>query len=108
MSDSCSQDIKRGIKEVRDSLAVGKLYRVWAAFSSFFWAFIVSLLIVYLVRKSFDYISWVLITTLTILLFVIFRSAKGTGYYGSLPQATYPLPPHLGLDGVSLETRASY
>lgn len=108
MSDSCSSEIKRGIKHVQRELGVGKLYRAWVSFSSFFWAFIVSLLIVYLVRKSLDYISWILITTLTILLFVIFRSAKGTGYYSSLPQSAYPLPPHMGLDGVSLETRASY
>ena len=51
MSDSCSSEIKRGFKHVQRELGVGKLYRAWVSFSSFFWAFIVSLLIVYLVRK---------------------------------------------------------
>jgi len=108
MTNQCVQEVKADFGKTYHSLPVGKLYRAWVAFSNFFWAFIVSLIIVYLVRKSFDYVSWILIATLTILLFIIFRSAHGMNEYRSLPYATYPLPPHLGLDGVSLNTRASY
>ena len=41
--------------------------------------------------------------TLSVLLYIIIDSATGGGAALSLPNATYPLPPHLGHDGVSLE-----
>ena len=43
--------------------------------------------------------------TMTVLLYIIIASATGGGAGLSLPDATNPLPPHLGHDGVSLEVR---
>ena len=41
----------------------------------------------------------------TILVYIIINNMSGTNEVGSLPNVTYPHPPHLGLDGVSLENK---
>lgn len=42
-----------------------------------------------------------LIIAITLALIIV-DNINGVDYYGSLPPTTYPPPPHLGLDGVSL------
>lgn len=46
------------------------------------------------------------IILLSILIYVIMNNIGGADYQNSLPFSTYPNPPHLGLDGVSIENRA--
>ena len=43
--------------------------------------------------------------TLSILLYIILDSTTGSGIELSVPKTTYPLPPNLGRDGVSLEVQ---
>lgn len=49
--------------------------------------------------------GFLMLLTMTVLLYIIIASATGGGAGLSLPDATNPLPPHLGHDGVSLEVR---
>jgi len=44
----------------------------------------------------------ILLATLTIIVYIIINNMNGKGYENSLPFATYPLPPSLGHDGVSM------
>ena len=44
----------------------------------------------------------ILLTVLTIIVYIIINNMNGKGYENSLPFATYPLPPSLGHDGVSM------
>lgn len=43
-----------------------------------------------------------MLLTLSVLIYIIIDSATGSGRNMSMPMATYPLPPRLGHDGVSL------
>ena len=57
--------------------------------------------------KLFQIRGVLVLLTLSILVYVIISSMSGTGEELSLPPTTYPLPPHLGHDGVSLEVQNS-
>lgn len=50
----------------------------------------------------FNIAGLILLTTLTIIVYIIINNINGKGYENSLPFATYPLPPSLGHDGVSM------
>lgn len=84
----------------------------WFHFSPGFKRFVLSLIVAFVMvlvaRRKFDKLFFVLLATLTLMLYIIFSSMSGTGLGLSMPAATYPPPPHLGLYGVSLETAASY
>ena len=67
-----------------------------------FSAFIVALLIVLTTVTKFNMATMIVIILLTLIILLIVNSSVGVNYEGSLPSTTYPIPPHLGLDGVSL------
>lgn len=72
------------------------------------YAFLIALVITLSVITRFRPAVLITILIFTVLVFLLLNSTTGVNYEGSLPEATYPPPPHLGLDGVSLQTRASY
>lgn len=84
----------------------------WFHFSPGFKRLVLSLVVatvmVTVARQKLDWVFFGLLAITTTMLFIIFSSATGSGLGLSMPFATYPPPPHLGLDGVSLETRASF
>lgn len=60
-------------------------------------------ILAYLGRRQFDTIFVMLYFLILLICYLLYNS-----FNGSLPFATTPLPPHLGLDGISNEVRASY
>ena len=57
--------------------------------------------------KLYSVYGVLVLLVLSILLFVILSSASGDGKELSLPSTTYPLPPNLGHEGVSLDVENS-
>ena len=86
--------------------------KVWNVVWKLFVAVAIALLIVYLAKgktfSNFGWTGWLVVGLLVLLFWIIFMNANGSNVQNSVPFSTYPLPPHLGLNGVSLETRASY
>jgi hypothetical protein len=88
------------------TIGVPRFPRYSANLKCIFMAFIVSMIIVFGATKRIYTMSWIYVIISTILLYIIFCSIVGcNGMF--LPFATNPPMPHLGLDGVSLETDAS-
>lgn len=71
-------------------------------------ALFIAVVVVFSVVSKFNVITVIVILILAGLILIIFNSSRGMNYDGSLPFATYPNPPHLGLDGVSVENRSMY
>lgn len=69
-------------------------------------ALFIAIVIVFSVVTKFNIIVIIVIIIFTIIILIIMGSSTGIDYSGSLPSTTYPIPPHLGLDGISLENRA--
>ncbi len=65
-------------------------------------AILIAIVLVFSVVTRFNVATVLVIITLTILIMIIMHSSRGPNYVGSLPDTTYPIPPHLGLDGISL------
>jgi len=70
-----------------------------------FSAFIIALLIVLTTVTKFNMATMIVIILLTLIILLIINSSVGVNYEASLPSSSYPRPPHLGLDGVSLVNR---
>jgi hypothetical protein len=66
-----------------------------------FTALIIAGLIVLSTVSKMSTTTILVIGMLTILIILIMNSSIGVNYEGSLPSTTYPIPSHLGLDGVS-------
>jgi len=60
-------------------------------------------ILAYLGRRRFDSIFIMLYLLILLICYLLYNS-----FTGALPFSTTPLPPHLGLDGISNEVRASY
>lgn len=45
----------------------------------------------------------ILFIILYILIYIILSNLNGNNLSGSLPSTSYPIPPHLGHDGISIE-----
>ena len=45
--------------------------------------------------------------TLSIFIYLILIQMNNSNLYNLLPKTDYPPPPHLGLDGVSLQTKVA-
>jgi predicted neutral ceramidase superfamily lipid hydrolase len=70
-------------------------------------AILFSFLIVIFVKKNVNFVTIILALLFFIIFYLIFSNQTGTNLAGSLPFATYPNPPNLGLDGISQENRYS-
>ena len=72
------------------------------------WSIIFAILIVHYVRKDISFLNVLYTIILTTLLYIIFSSATGSNLEGSLNPTAYPIPPHLGLYGVSKVNKYPY
>lgn len=68
-------------------------------------AFVLAAVLVFMANRSFTVTGFLVTLLLAALIYLLISSANGSNIEGSLPSTTYPVPPHLGLGGVSLENR---
>ncbi len=61
--------------------------------------------LVFLASPKISFTAVIMVILLSGLIFLLVTSTYGDNMAGSLPSTTYPVPPHLGLDGVSLQNR---
>ena len=66
-------------------------------------ALLISCLIIIPVLRNFNGVTIISIILMSIIIFIILSTMTGDGLSIALPSVTYPPPPHLGLDGVSLD-----
>lgn len=67
---------------------------------------IVAGIFIYFVRNHYDNIVLSMAyVILTVIIYILIRSSTGSGMAQSLLYSTYPTPPHLGLDGVSVDNQ---
>ena len=71
-------------------------------------ALLISAGIVYGVVHEFGIFSVVLLLLTSFFIYVAMLNMTGSNKLAALSPSVYPPPPHLGLDGVSLENRASF
>ena len=71
-------------------------------------SFMMALFIVALLRPIMDGLMILFVIILTAMFMIIFLNWNGTNLAGSVSPVTNPIPPHLGLGGVSLENRYPY
>ena len=65
-------------------------------------SFALSFAIVFIATGKLSKLAVFVSILLGFLIYLLISSATGQNLAGSLPPATYPGPPHLGLDGVDL------
>ena len=68
---------------------------------------LLAILLVYPVSEKLTYTVLASMAILSVLLYTMFNTLTGDNLVGSLPFATWPNPPHLGLDGVSLQNKCA-
>ena len=69
-------------------------------------ALFLSSIIVLSVLRTLSIVAVTSIMLLFIIFYIMLDNMTGDNFPGSLPYATYPIPPHLGLDGISLANRS--
>ena len=92
------------------SSGIGGVQNFLVSIKPIFFSVIFALIIMYFVKgNTFDFglEGWLMALLLLLLIFIIIRSVRSPKW-GAVPFATNPLPPHLGLDGVSNTTQHSY
>jgi len=62
-------------------------------------------LVIFSSLRSFNIISFIAFIILSSIFYIILSQITGINKVGSLPQVSYPPPPHLGLDGISNENK---
>ena len=65
-----------------------------------------AVLVVMVVMRSISVVSTLCTILFAIMFYIMLVNMSGDNIAGSLPYATYPIPPHLGLDGISLANRS--
>jgi ethanolamine transporter EutH len=56
---------------------------------------------------SYALVTIIVIGIITCVIFLVLTNSGGSNINNALSSTTYPVPPHLGLDGVSLQNRYS-
>jgi hypothetical protein len=75
---------------------------VVSVYSSLILSVIFAVILVFIATREFNTASVIVTILIAGLIFLLMTSTNGDNLAGSLPTTTYPNPPHLGLDGVSL------
>lgn len=73
-----------------------------SVYSSLIFSFILAVILVFVATGEFNWTSMFVTILISGLLFLLMTATTGDNVAGSLPRTTYPVPPHLGLDGISL------
>jgi len=71
-------------------------------------ALLISAGIVFGVVRDFGIFSVILLLLTSFFIYVAMLNMTGSNRLAALSPAVYPPPPHLGLDGVSLENQSSF
>jgi hypothetical protein len=71
-------------------------------FINYIISFALGFALVYTATEKLNRLSFFVSVLLGFLIYLLISSATGRNLEGSLPFSTYPVPPHLGLDGVDL------
>lgn len=66
-------------------------------------ALLISCIIIVPVLRTFNSVTIISIILMSIIIFIILSTMTSDALGNSVPLVTYPPPPHLGLDGVSLD-----
>jgi hypothetical protein len=74
-------------------------------YSSLLLATVIAVVLVFVANRELNLVSIFTIIIIGGLLFLLMTATRGGNLAGSLPTTTYPNPPHLGLDGVSLQNK---
>jgi TctA family transporter len=72
-------------------------------YSSIILSILFSIFLVYISTKKITVQSSIIAIILAIIFYILLSSARGQNLEGSLPSVGYPIAPHLGLDGVSIQ-----
>ena len=73
-----------------------------SVYSTLILSILFSIVIVFIATRKFNLMTGAIISVIALLTYIISSSARGQNLESSLPSVTYPIPPHLGLDGNSL------
>lgn len=68
--------------------------------------FVLAFVIVYFIAGKVTIGSVLIMVLLSIMIYIFINNMTGSNMVGALPRSTYPVPPHLGLDGISSENRS--
>ena len=102
-NDNTNRAVGRGLSAVGDLLAGIANWTI--SFGLLFLPFVLAFIIVYFIANKVTLPGVLIMGLLAIMIFIFLTSMTGSNLAGSLPFATYPIPPHLGLDGINLQNR---
>ena len=74
----------------------------------FLLSFFLAVVTVFAVLRSVSTVSALSTAILWFVYYIFLSNMTGSNMIGSLPYATYPIPPHLGRDGISVTNRSRY
>ncbi len=72
-------------------------------YSSIILSILIAIILVFMATKKITVQSSIITVLMAIIFYVLLSSARGQNLEGSLPSVGYPVSPHLGLDGVSIQ-----
>ena len=101
--DFHQQQIKKDLESAGSMVPATANFAV--GFFRTLWPLILALGLVYFIAKDFNFSTFMIMILLAVMIYIFKDNMTGSNLAGSLPVATYPGPPHLGLDGVSLRNR---
>jgi len=78
---------------------------IYNEFKTTFWSLLIAVLLLMPAIKLYTLPGIITIIVTAIMVYIMISSMNGINREGALPSVTYPGPPHLGLDGISLENR---
>lgn len=84
---------------------IGSAESTLSLYSTAILSVIFSVIIVFIATRKFTIASGAVIVIISGLFYLLMSSARGSGLNISVPSVTYPVGPHLGLGGVSIENR---
>lgn len=70
-----------------------------------FWSLFIAVLAIFSIATQLRWTTFLVILLFTVMIYILISSSTGTDLAGSIPETNYPPPPHLGLNGVSLENQ---
>lgn len=70
-----------------------------------FWSLLIAILLLFPAIKLYTLPGIITVIITSIMVYIMISSMDGINKEGALSSVTYPGPPHLGLDGISLENK---
>ena len=74
-----------------------------SVYSTAILSLIFAVVLVFVATRKFTIASGAITIMVAVIFYILASSARGQNLEGSLPSVGYPVPPHLGHDGVSLQ-----